>query len=112
VRNTTVEARARERYARERILFDKKRDAGIRVCLVYPNRYALAMGNLGFQAVYEIFDRHPGVVCERAFLPDEADAGAVRNGELRSLESGRRVAEFDIVAFSISFETDYLHVAG
>jgi radical SAM superfamily enzyme YgiQ (UPF0313 family) len=110
VRNTTVEARARERYARERLLFDKKRDAGIRVCLVYPNRYALAMGNLGFQAVYEIFDRHPEFVCERAFLPDESDAANVRGGQLRSLESGRRVADFDIVAFSISFETDYLHV--
>jgi len=80
------------------------------VCLVYPNRYALAMGNLGFQVVYELFDRHPGVVCERAFLPDEADLDDIGRGELRSFESGRRVAEFDIVAFSISFETDYLHV--
>jgi len=77
------------------------------VCLVYPNRYAVAMGNLGFQAVYEIVDAFPGVVCERAFLPDEEDCG---RDALCSLESGRPVADFDVVAFSISFEADYWHV--
>ena len=101
------EERARARYARERILFPKKTDAGVRVCLVYPNRYAVAMGNLGFQTVYEICDQFPGVVCERAFLPD--DDSVSRDG-LRSLESNRPVADFDIIAFSISFEVDYWHV--
>lgn len=98
------------RRGRERILFSKKQAADIRVCLLYPNRYNVAMGNLGFQAVYEIFDRHPNVVCERAFLPDEDDEILVARGELRSLESHTLVHEFDILAFSISFETDYWHV--
>ena len=80
------------------------------MCLVYPNRYAVAMGNLGFQVVYEIFDQAPGVVCERAFLPEEDELPLLGPGRLRSFESGRRVADFDIIAFSISFETDYLHV--
>lgn len=103
-----LEERARARCARERVLFPKKADAEVRVCLVYPNTYAVAMGNLGFQAVYEIFDSFPGVVCERAFLPD---ADETPNGRGRcSLESGRAVADFDIVAFSISFEADYWHV--
>ena len=96
-----------ERLAGERLLFDKTRDAPLRICLAYPNRYALAMGNLGFQAVYEIADRFPGAVCERAFLPDE---GTVGRGLLTTLESGRRVRDFDIVALSISFETDYLNL--
>lgn len=82
----------------------------MRVCLVYPNRYAVAMGNLGFQAVYEIIDRFPGVVCERAFLPDEEQSSGLDAHGLCSLESGRPVSDFDIVAFSISFETDYWHV--
>ena len=69
------EAQARARRAREHFRFSKKQDAPVRVCLVYPNHYPLAMGNLGFQAVYEIFDGFPGVVCERAFLPD--DTGGV-----------------------------------
>jgi radical SAM superfamily enzyme YgiQ (UPF0313 family) len=98
----------RERRSRERVLFAKKQDAPLRVCLVYPNRYPVAMGNLGFQVVYELFDRHPATVCERAFLPDPEESGA--RGVLRSLESGRAVREFDVVAFSISFESDYLNV--
>jgi radical SAM superfamily enzyme YgiQ (UPF0313 family) len=105
-----LEERVRARRARERVLFPKKQAADIRVCLVYPNHYRVAMGNLGFQVVYEIFDRHPEVVCERAFLPDEEEAGLVARGGLRSLESHTPVQNFDVIAFSISFETDYWHV--
>ena len=106
-----LEERGRARRAREHILFPKKQAGDIRVCLVYPNRYNVAMGNLGFQAVYEIFDRHPGVVCERAFLPDEEEAPLIPRGGLRSLESQTLVQNFDVIAFSVSFETDYWHVA-
>lgn len=105
-----VGARLRERRAGETFLFAKKHDAPLRACLVYPNRYAVGMGNLGFQAVYAIFDRQPGMVCERAFLPDEDETAAAARAGLRSFESGRPVAEFDIVAFSISFESDYLNL--
>ena len=104
------EARLRARRAAERFRFAKKQDAPLRVCLAYPNHYPLAMGNLGFQVVYELFDRSDGVVCERAFLPDPEVDGSVGRGGLRTLESGRRVAECDLLAVSISFETDYLNV--
>lgn len=105
-----IEERARRRLAAEKLLFPKKNAGEIRVCLVYPNRYPVAMGNLGFQAVYEIVDRTDRFVCERAFLPDEEDDAAIGRGDLRSLESHTRVQDFDIVAFSVSFETDYWHV--
>lgn len=104
-----VERQARARRERETVLFPKKKAAGLRVCLVYPNRYAVAMGNLGFQVVYEIIDRHPGVLCERAFLPDETAAGE-EGAEIRSLESCAPLRDFDVLAFSISFETDSWHV--
>jgi radical SAM superfamily enzyme YgiQ (UPF0313 family) len=102
------EARARQRRAAEQLRFTKKQDAPRRVCLAYANRYPVAMGNLGFQVVYELFDRADGVACERAFLPDEDEV--VGRGGLRALESGRRVSEFALLAFSISFETDYLNL--
>ncbi|MFN8644283.1 MAG: hypothetical protein U0802_22475 [Candidatus Binatia bacterium] len=78
------EARARQRRAAERLRFAKKHDAPRRVCLAYPNRYPIAMGNLGFQVVYELFDRASDVVCERAFLPDADETIAL--GDLRTLE--------------------------
>jgi radical SAM superfamily enzyme YgiQ (UPF0313 family) len=78
----------------------------VRVVLVYPNHYHLAMANLGFQTVYQQLNAMDHVVCERAFLPEpgEGDSPVV------SLESGRRFGEFDCVAFSLSFENDYPHV--
>ena len=104
----TAEARARGRRAAERFRFTKKLDAPLRVCLAYANRYPIAMGNLGFQVVYEMFDQADGVVCERAFLPDEDESVAA--GGLRTLESGWHVAECNLLALSISFESDYLNV--
>jgi radical SAM superfamily enzyme YgiQ (UPF0313 family) len=106
----SIEQHARARRERETLLFPKKQAAGHRVCLVYPNRYSVAMGNLGFHTVYEIIDRHPDFVCERAFLPDEEHPAALKRGSLVSFESGTLVQDFDIVAFSVSFETDYWHV--
>ena len=107
---TSYESRLRARRAAEHLRFAKKQDAPLRVCLAYANRYPVAMGNLGFQVVYELFDHCDGVVCERAFLPDEEDDRTLGRGELRTLESGWRVSDCDLLALSISFETDYLNV--
>jgi radical SAM superfamily enzyme YgiQ (UPF0313 family) len=79
----------------------------ISVALIYPNRYHVGMSNLGLQTVYGIFNRFDDVVCERAFLPENGGPAA---GRLTTLESGRPVADADIVAFSVSFENDYPHL--
>ncbi|HYE14981.1 MAG TPA: radical SAM protein [Pyrinomonadaceae bacterium] len=90
-----------------------KRGASLRVALCYPNVYGVGMANLGFQSVYEIFNRIPEVSCERVFLPEEAEAREYEKtgAPLVSMESQRPVRDFDVVAFSVSFETDYYHVA-
>jgi len=81
-------------------------------CLVYPNRYHSAMSNLGFQAVYAMMNDHPEVVCDRAFLPEreELDELERTRGTLLSLETQRPLSSFDLIAFSISFESDYLNL--
>src|SRR5947209_8654967 len=90
-----------------------KRGARLRVALCYPNVYGVGMANLGFQSVYELFNRVPEVSCERVFLPDEAEMREYeRTGTpLLSMESQTPVGDFDILAFSISFETDFLNMA-
>ena len=82
------------------------------VCLAYPNVYRTGMSNLGFQAVYDLINRHPACLCERVFLPDPADEAAHRasSAPLFSLESQRPLADFDLVAFSLSFENDYPNI--
>lgn len=104
--------RARARLAGETRLFTAGVGGAVSVCLVYPNVYAVGMSNLGFQAVYRIFSQHPDCRCERAFLPDsdEAETLARSGAPLASLETQRPLADFEILAFSLSFETDYLHV--
>ena len=41
----------------------------LRVALAFPNTYWVGMSNLGFQTVYQLFNAHDDVVCERIFLP-------------------------------------------
>jgi radical SAM superfamily enzyme YgiQ (UPF0313 family) len=66
------------------------------------------MSNLGFQQVYQLFNSYDEVLCERAFW-DPAQFEFPGNVPI-SLESGRRLASFSILAFSISFENDFVNV--
>jgi len=104
--------RAQERLAREKVLYERRGGGDISVCVVYPNIYRLGMANLGYQAVFHIFDSHPAVEADRAFLPDPDERVAMREsgGKMLSFERGRPLSDFDIIAFSIAFETDYLNV--
>ncbi|HYV25028.1 MAG TPA: radical SAM protein [Pyrinomonadaceae bacterium] len=143
-----------------------KRGSQLRIALCYPNVYSIGMANLGFQAMYELFNNIPEVSCERVFLPDSGrsvkvsegsvstgrisargSSPTVREGSIRdrtggsgydgglaharvnaplvnelaeyertrtpllSLESQTPVRDFDVIAFSISFETDYVNMA-
>jgi radical SAM superfamily enzyme YgiQ (UPF0313 family) len=96
------------RLAAERRLFTPGPSGPLSICLVYPSTYPVGMANLGFQAVYRLLATDPRVTVDRAFLPDGPRAGWPR--VLRSFEQDRPVADFDVVAFSISFEADYVHV--
>jgi radical SAM superfamily enzyme YgiQ (UPF0313 family) len=104
--------RAQQRLADETRLFAANREGEIPICLIYPNRYPVGMSNLGFQAAYKILAQDARCRCERAFLPDSDEAVALqRTGTpLASLESQRPLTDFELLAFSLSFETDYLHI--
>ncbi len=77
------------------------------MALVYPNRYGVGMSNLGFQTVYRLLNEIENVVCERAFLPDPQQPATDR---IVTVESGRPIAAFAIIAFSLSFENDYTNI--
>ena len=75
-----------------------------RVALVYPNTYPVGMTNLGFQTVYRLLNEIDRVVCERAFLPQKGPGSTIP--VIKTMESRRPLAEFDVIAFSVSFEND------
>ncbi len=91
-----------------------RKDPGgrVSVCLIYPNSYSLGMANLGFQTAHHLFNSIDDCVCERAFLPDEGDMREYLRTDTRlfSLESQRPLNSFDIIAFSLPFEEDYVNI--
>src|SRR4029079_18641879 len=84
----------------------------LRVALAFPNTYWVGMSNLGFQTVYRLFNAQDDVVCERVFLPPKQELSELvaTKTPLLTLESQTPVGEFDVVAFSVSFEWDYVNV--
>lgn len=92
----------------ERRLFTPGPRGDLSVCLAYPNRYALGLANLGFHAVYRLLAEDPRVTVDRAFLPEGPRSGWPR--PFVSFEARRPLGDFDILAFSVSFESDYVHV--
>jgi radical SAM superfamily enzyme YgiQ (UPF0313 family) len=84
----------------------------LRVALAFPNSYFVGMSNLGLQTVYKLFNADDRVVCERVFLPPKKDLPAMfdRRIPLVTIESQTPVRDFDVFAFSVSFEWDYTNV--
>src|SRR3954471_14286889 len=104
--------RARQLLAKEVGFVRKPHGGKLRIALCFPNTYFVGMSNLGLQTVYKLFNAEPGIVCERVFLPPKTELQAqLASGEpLVTIESQTPVRDFDIFAFSVSFEWDYTNV--
>jgi radical SAM superfamily enzyme YgiQ (UPF0313 family) len=78
-----------------------RKDPGgrLNIALVYPNTYWVGMSNLGVHTMYRVFNQNPSVVCERFFTDFD-----------RSVESSRRLSDFHIIAFSVSYELDWINM--
>lgn len=84
----------------------KRKKGLIRFALVYPNSYQAGMSSLGFQSLYSLINEFDNVACERVFLPDKGET----QNSITSCETGLALSLFDIIAFSVSFENDYLNI--
>lgn len=73
-----------------------------RLALAYANTYEVGMSSLGFQRVYELINDTPGWTAERFFTNGV--------GMPKSVELDRPFDAFGCVAFSVSFEEDYLNL--
>ena len=104
--------RALELLSKEVGYVRKPHGGKLRVALAFPNTYFVGMSNLGFQTVYKLFNEEADIVCERFFLPPKSELAAqvAAGAPLVTLESQTPVRDFDVVAFSVSFEWDYTNV--
>ena len=98
--------------AKEKGTIRKDWGGKVSVALAFPNHYRLGMSNLGVQIVYRILNQRTDVVAERFFLPEGQEMALYlrSRGPLVSLESQTPLSNFDLAAFSISFENDYPNV--
>ncbi len=88
------------------------RAAALRMCLAFPDTYAIGMSHLGSAIVYRLVNRREDWLCERTFAPwtDAADRMRELGLPLFSWESRRPVRAFDVVGFSLQYEMLHTNV--
>ena len=103
---------ARDTLSREVGYVQKPHTDKLRIALCLPNTYFVGMSNLGLQTMYRLFNEQPDIVCERVFLPPKQELKSLLDSgaEIVTLESQTPVRDFDVFAFSVSFEWDYTNV--
>ncbi len=73
-----------------------------RLALGYANSYHVGMSSLGFQRTFELVHARPDWACERFFTDGE--------GTPVTLETRTPIGDFGCIAFSVSFEEDYVNL--
>ena len=83
-----------------------------RLALVFPDIYDLGMSNLGLAVLYDIVNRQPDMLAERAYTPWVDMIAAMRREgiPLYSLETRHPLADFDVIGFSLPYEQLYTNV--
>lgn len=85
--------------------------SGLSAVLIYPNTREVAFASLGFLKVLELLRTRLAAV-DISYLPGARDQVlSARKGLLLGEATGREVSRFDLAAFSISYENDYVHAA-
>jgi len=80
-----------------------------RVALVFPDIYDLGMSNLGLAILYDLINQRTDSLAERVFSPWLDMEQAMRDAGLPlfSLETKHPLTNFDIIGFSLPYETLY-----
>ena len=86
-----------------------KKDLGacdLKVALCFPDAYEIGTSHTGMAIVYAALNSVENVVAERVFLPwlDAQEIMRQKNIPLYTLESKAKVADFDILGFSLTNE--------
>ena len=80
-----------------------------RVAFVFPDIYDIGVSNVGLKILYDQVNQREDALAERAYAPWlDMEALMREHGiPLYTLESKRPLAEFDLIGFSLPYETLY-----
>ncbi len=86
--------------------------ASTRVALVFPDLYDIGVPNLGLAILYDLLNKRDDVLAERAYCPwtDMETAMRAAGIPLYSLESKHALADFDIIGYTLPYETLYTNL--
>ncbi len=84
-------------------------DTPLKVALVFPDVYDIGVSNVGLKILYDQINQRPDALAERAYAPwVDMEAEMRRAGiPLYSLETYHPLAAFDLIGFSLPYETLY-----
>ncbi|MDP2965743.1 MAG: TIGR03960 family B12-binding radical SAM protein [Pelolinea sp.] len=84
----------------------------IKMVLAFPDIYDIGLSNLGLTILYDIINKRRDALAERVYAPwvDMEDSIRKKGILLFSLENRKPLKEFDLVGFSIPYETLYTNV--
>jgi radical SAM family uncharacterized protein/radical SAM-linked protein len=84
----------------------------LKVALAFPDVYEIGTSHFGLQILYSILNQNETIVAERVFAPARDMEALLRDQgmPMTSLESGRPLAAFDIIGFSLLYELNYTNV--
>lgn len=83
-----------------------------RIALVFPDLYDVGLSNLGIQILYENLNQREDCLAERAYSPwkDMEELLRKHNIPLYSLETKSPLTDFDIIGFTLPYETLYTNM--
>lgn len=86
--------------------------ASVRCCLVFPDLYEIGMSHQGLQILYHLLNQESNFLAERCYCPDKDVEALMRQNDipLSSLESGKSLAEFDLVGITLPYELCYTNI--
>ncbi len=87
-------------------------EVSTRVALVFPDIYDIGLPNLGLAILYDLINQKPEYLAERSYAPWADMEEQIRQAgiPLFSLESKHPLHNFDVLGFSIPYETLYTNV--
>jgi radical SAM family uncharacterized protein len=87
------------------VVKDHRRLRG-KLCLAFPDRYAIGMSHHGLQVLYAAVNRRDDWACERAFAPGRDMEARLREEHLPlySLETFTPLDRFDVLGFTLQYD--------
>ena len=87
-------------------------EVDLHFALAFPDVYEVGMSHLGFAILYHVLNGEAGVAAERVYAPwpDLEEHLRCEKAPLRSLETERPLAAFDIIGFTLQYELSYSNV--